>query len=499
MKKLLSDKEKHEKEMAEMKGKLKDAKQGTPLSVHRNLLKSKTKIDNSLFFLGEFVQVKDYGDVDWSYGRVTCLEPMKVKPEYGRISEFDQIRKYEHDFVLDEVVLMKNYGDDEWLHGRVACIEPIKVKGKWGKLEYDQIRKVGEKQSVEKKIDMTENTSEITEEENYVTQLGKEIVAFYQEQHDRAPTMEELEESMKKVLKSMRNGTAECDEEEDAWLERAKVFCKKWTESDIKEKFGSLFLKVIVDFSNGHPPVFIPKGTILKIYEVGSDPDGDFVVWVNSKQSLTEFELKLCTDYDPLQQKRNSKSSSADHWSCTACTFDNGQAAIQCAICFTPRFSKIDKCSSSSTSPDALALKSSKKNENEKVDVNRLIETFAREFYQAWSKNECRGLLKFYGEQCKAIYDGHVMHNRLQICSKLESFGKTTFDIDNLNMTIATMATGETNLLLVQIFSRVHIEKDNNSEMWCFMQTWNLLVGKNPEPCPIILLDMFKPVCQTSI
>jgi len=59
-----------------------------------------------------------------------------------------------------------------------------------------------------------EEEGDLTQEEVYTAKLTEKIVAFYQEQHNRAPTMEELKESMKEVLKAMQNGTAEYDEEE---------------------------------------------------------------------------------------------------------------------------------------------------------------------------------------------------------------------------------------------------------------------------------------------
>merc|ERR1712000_694216 len=51
--------------------------------------------------------------------------------------------------------------------------------------------------------------------EAFKEQLVSKIISFYQEQYNRDPTVEEIKESMKKILLSMQGGDGEEEEREE--------------------------------------------------------------------------------------------------------------------------------------------------------------------------------------------------------------------------------------------------------------------------------------------
>merc|ERR550517_1600880 len=72
-----------------------------------------------------------------------------------------------------------------------------------------------ENEQEEEEIELEEDGAPENPQEAFKEQLVSKIISFYQEQYSRDPTVEEIKESMKKILLSMQGGDGEEEEGEE--------------------------------------------------------------------------------------------------------------------------------------------------------------------------------------------------------------------------------------------------------------------------------------------
>jgi len=90
--------------------------------------------------------------------------------------------------------------------------EEVEMGEDFAEMEKEEL----EEEQVEEELvnDEEEEEDEAMNVQNlFVAQLTQRVMAFYQEQHNRDPTPEELKDAMKEVLKAMQDGSAVYDEE----------------------------------------------------------------------------------------------------------------------------------------------------------------------------------------------------------------------------------------------------------------------------------------------
>jgi len=113
------------------------------------------------------------------------------------------------DFTLDDWEAFVNIAPEE-----LEKLEEAEMKKAAENSEKDAFE-IPEHEDADEKIEYEdEEDEEIDPHEIFKMQLLTKVCAFYQEEHGREPTKEEVKESMKKILEAMANGTTEQEDEE---------------------------------------------------------------------------------------------------------------------------------------------------------------------------------------------------------------------------------------------------------------------------------------------